>query len=331
MDFLNLRDDIYQNLVPDDEASQMWIPEIGFYNAKTGKLSADEHEAVMLRRDSNPDRFDPSRAREDYVYQGYKNSIMYLRRFYAEYHCTFNLRFFPFDEQICKMEFKARTVTRQYLELLPGRLLYKGPEILVEFVVSNVTMQMGRQNVTRSEIQIIINLARQYTYHLSQSFFQSWLLGFLAYLTFWIDIQDFTDRFMGSLTALLVLASLMSTLTESLPKTSYFKVSNSIEKSKYFNGNFFVKVIDFWLLFWLISTSANIAVHILVDRFHQSEQKQKNLLKNVNTLWSTRGAKITPVDLTDLDKAAASSPTGEKKASQDYIPIAAAHGVSGSI
>ena len=123
-------------------------------------------------------------------------------------------------------------------------------------------MGFGRLNVTRSEIRIVIKLARQYTYHLSQSFFQSFLLGFLAYLTFWIDITDFTDRFMGSLTALLVLASLMSTLTESLPKTSYFKV------------------IDFWLLFFLLSTSLNIAVHILVDRFYQKELKEKNA-KNV--------------------------------------------------
>ena len=133
---------------------------------------------------------------------------------------------------------------------------------MVEFVVSNVTMGFGRLNVTRSEIRIVIKLARQYTYHLSQSFFQSFLLGFLAYLTFWIDITDFTDRFMGSLTALLVLASLMSTLTESLPKTSYFKV------------------IDFWLLFFLLSTSLNIAVHILVDRFYQKELKEKKS-KNV--------------------------------------------------
>ena len=74
VDYLNLRDDIYQNLVPDDEASQMWIPEIGFYNAKTGKLEKDEHYALMLRRDSEPDSFDPSRAREDYVYQGLEYS-----------------------------------------------------------------------------------------------------------------------------------------------------------------------------------------------------------------------------------------------------------------
>ena len=96
---------------------------------------------------------------------------------------------------------------------------------MVEFIVSNTNMTTAREHTTRSEIRIVINLARQYTYHLSQSFFQSWLLGFLAYLTFWININDFTDRFMGSLTALLVLASLMSTLTESLPKTSYYKVS----------------------------------------------------------------------------------------------------------
>ena len=234
----------------------------GFFNAKTGKVAKDEHYALMIRRDKSAEPFNPSRAREDNVYQGYKNALMYLRRYYAEYHCTFNLRFFPFDEQICKMEFKARTVTRQYLELIPGNLRYRGPQTLVEFVVSNVTMGPGRLNVTRSEIRIVIKLARQYTYHLSQSFFQSFLLGFLAYLTFWIDIADFTDRFMGSLTALLVLASLMSTLTESLPKTSYFKV------------------IDFWLLFFLLSTSLNIAVHILVDRFYQKELKEKKS-KNV--------------------------------------------------
>ena len=29
VDFLNLRDDIYQNILPDDEKMEMWVPEIG--------------------------------------------------------------------------------------------------------------------------------------------------------------------------------------------------------------------------------------------------------------------------------------------------------------
>ena len=43
VEYLNLRNDIYQNLVPDDEVANIWIPEIGFYNAKTGRLDKDEH------------------------------------------------------------------------------------------------------------------------------------------------------------------------------------------------------------------------------------------------------------------------------------------------
>ena len=39
VDFLNLRDDIYQNLVPEDEASKMWIPEIGKYTIQEIVLS----------------------------------------------------------------------------------------------------------------------------------------------------------------------------------------------------------------------------------------------------------------------------------------------------
>ena len=80
LEFMNLRDDIYQNIVPDDEAANVWIPEIGFYNAKTGKLDRDEYFALMVRKDSAPERFDLDRNREDYVYEGYKNSLMYLRR-----------------------------------------------------------------------------------------------------------------------------------------------------------------------------------------------------------------------------------------------------------
>ena len=148
----------------------------------------------------------------------------YLFRYSAEYHCTFNLRFFPFDDQTCTMEFKARTVTKNYLQLVPGHLKYLGPHVLVEFIVANMTIEegkwkswinisesdlfvcffwkrnliliffSGRDNVTRSEVKIEINFTRQYTYHLSQSYFQSFLLGFLAYLTFWIDVSNFTDR-----------------------------------------------------------------------------------------------------------------------------------------
>ena len=56
------------------------------------------------------------------------------------------------------------------------------------------TIFIGPVNASRSEVEVYIKLSRQYLYHVTQSFFQSWLLGFLAYLTFWVDLEDFNDR-----------------------------------------------------------------------------------------------------------------------------------------
>lgn len=124
---------------------------------------------------------------------------------------------------------------------------------------------LGEHNATRSEVEVYIKFSRQSLYHVTQSFFQSWLLGFLAYLTFWIDMEDFNDRFIGALTALLVLASLMTNMTENLPNTSYFKV------------------IDIWLLFFLITNAAVIAVHIIVDLLLRSERKTLSNVRHIKS------------------------------------------------
>ena len=65
---------------PDYVQGKMWIPEIGFYNAKTGPLVKDEYSTLMIRRDEAPKSFDSSRAREDSIYEGSDNSIVFLRR-----------------------------------------------------------------------------------------------------------------------------------------------------------------------------------------------------------------------------------------------------------
>ena len=82
-------------------------------------------------------------------------------------------------------------------------------------------------------------------YYVTFCFLPTFMLGMLAYATFYIDISDFNDRFtlfhynlitniwctrfMGSLTALLVLATLESVFTADLPKASYTKVGGESE------------------------------------------------------------------------------------------------------
>ena len=55
------------------------------------------------------------------------------------------------------MEFKARTVTKNYLQLVPGHLKYLGPHVLVEFIVANMTIEEGKYYIRVSEIIIMYN------------------------------------------------------------------------------------------------------------------------------------------------------------------------------
>ncbi len=71
-----------------------------------------------------------------------------LFRYYAEYPCVFNLRFFPFDDQTCKIEFKAEANTNKTMELVPAGVRYFGPEKLVEFVVTDIVMGKGKDKMS---------------------------------------------------------------------------------------------------------------------------------------------------------------------------------------
>ena len=262
LEFLNLRQNFYQNSINPKLRSQLWIPEIGLANAKTGQLEKDEYSALLVSRESQANKFSASEALENEVYPGHSNSLVYIRRYQADYHCVFDLRPFPFDRQECTLLFKMRSATKQQVVLNPGSLEFQGPKTLVEFVIEDLWLTSGNPKATRSEVALHIKMSRSYLFHITQTFFQSFLLAFLAYLTFWIDIEDFNDRFIGALTALLVLASLMSSMTGGLPNTAYYKV------------------VDVWLIFFLVTNAVIITVHIIIDYLIRKEKVASKVSKS---------------------------------------------------
>ena len=100
-----------------------------------------------------------------------------------------------------------------------------------------------------------MQLERLYMQAVSTTFFQSFLLWFIAYFTLYINISDFANRFMGALTSLLVLAALLSSINSSLPQTAYFRH------------------IDIWFFCFVINIVIIIFVHIFVDIFLNRENE----------------------------------------------------------
>ena len=93
-----------------------------------------------------------------------------------------------------------------------------------------------------------MKIQRLYFNQLTSTFFQTSVLLLLAYLTLFIDIANFSDRFMGSITALLVIAALLASFKEDLPKTSYFKY------------------IDLWFMWNIINIFIITVYHIALDQ-----------------------------------------------------------------
>ena len=98
---------------------------------------------------------------------------------------------------------------------------------------------------------------------------------YVAYFTHSIEVENFSDRFIGTVTALLVLVALLPSVNSDLPKTSYFKF------------------IDCWFLWYISMILCIILFHIFLNRvpngksqsfnsaaFKDKENKLKN---NVNS------------------------------------------------
>ena len=99
------------------------------------------------------------------------------------------------------------------------------------------------------------------------------LLWILAYFTLFIDIEHFSDRFVGAVTILLVLVAVKWTVNEDLPKTSYFKF------------------IDLWFL-WYISTILFITLfHIYINHI------PNNRIGHTNQMMFRNGEQLNNVSL----------------------------------
>ena len=102
------------------------------------------------------------------------------------------------------------------------------------------------------------------------TFLPTVLLWCLAYFTLFIDIENFSDRFIGTVTALLVLVALLSSVNGDLPKTSYFKF------------------IDMWFLWYITSILLIILFHIFLNNISGSEVRP---LTAKNECWQTTPGK----------------------------------------
>jgi hypothetical protein len=104
-----------------------------------------------------------------------------------------------FERTLIHMDF---LFSRQYLELLPGRLNYKGPEVLIEFIVSNTNMTTARGQ----SMSFYPNLIALYPDSIQMNYIKIWIK--FCYSSFFQLILNFIQIFLTKLTFIQILSKL---------------------------------------------------------------------------------------------------------------------------
>lgn len=128
VDFRDLNTVSSLNALSLQDSVAIWSPRLGFTNALGPfQTTVDDLTAGVLIRESEPLPEDITLSTEAMLFAGESNSIFLSREYYQDYGCSFDLRYYPFDAQICKMVFEVQGKTDNYVRLVKSG---EGIEIL---------------------------------------------------------------------------------------------------------------------------------------------------------------------------------------------------------
>merc|ERR1712130_841760 len=137
----NLRSSQNLNRVPQfipqvtqDASGNIWTPTIIFSNSPLSDQTILDQQAVLtVAKRTGPIPALPEEEVEVAYYSGAKNPVTYTRTFKNTFACVFNLKKYPFDTQVCKIQLDSPKDVEGLLTLEPGQLTHLGPVDMMQF------------------------------------------------------------------------------------------------------------------------------------------------------------------------------------------------------
>ncbi|ROT80481.1 CRE-MOD-1 protein [Penaeus vannamei] len=248
LQYFNLQEQQSRNLVQD--RTEMWQPRLVITDDTGSQVDFNERRAALVVvKESEPLPDDDTRVKEGGLRWRHGEVTI-------SYQCQFDLRRFPFDEQQCALTFQMGEMESLLVKLRRGEegVVYKGPKQLPEYKVSQVVMQAISSNATEGQL-VTMTLTNLYRYYLGNAYVPSLLLVIICYSTFYFRVEEFGDRIMVSITAMLVLVALFSQTSSTIPRTTY------------------LKYIDVWYMFYIVLDFIMIILLVVINyvRWNVSE------------------------------------------------------------
>ena len=260
LEFLNLKGNSTTNIVPPEEISQMWIPDIDFPN-QLSVIKTDKPGLVsVIKEGEKIDSRKVGIVRDD-IFSGGYNSIVNEKHQTMKLSCSYALKLYPFDTQKCKIRMAIDGLARLSLWLLPQRVHLNKMDQMPQYDVSDVFIEpMELFDDGKQGVMVTITLERRVTGLLMTTYLPTVMMNILNQATMYIARDRFFETIITmNITCMTVLASLCVLFSSVVPQTSY------------------IKSVDLWFLFNLTYPFCLILLHILIQRIQADREEEEEV------------------------------------------------------
>ena len=276
LQYYNLKTDQELNSLVYIERQQIWVPTILFSNTREDFTSENDEQAfakVIRMKDGSLLSLETN---EDVLeYKGSENEIQIKRIYEIDFLCDYDMRYYPFDIQVCTLDLVIDGNTAKFIDLLPGNLSYSGSPDLAQYYVMSHTIFSSSIEGKRG-VQVSITLGRRLLGTILTVYVPTVLLNIIGHATNYFKDFFFEAVVTINLTCMLVLVTLFISVSDSLPKTSY------------------IKMMDYWLIFTLILPFVEVLLHTYIESLNEDAdahgtkesetEKVNELLMSVSTM-----------------------------------------------
>ena len=246
--FQNLQDSRI-NQLNTREVESLWIPKIVLYNTETRqKTMVDEDAIVSVSRKGNYTELKNMR-----LFEGTMNPLSLSRFYKTSYICNFDMAWYPFDTQVCSMEFVMVESIRDV-----GNLTYSGPVEQTQYFIKKQVFSKRRDKQGVKITFVSIFLGRRLLSIILTVFVPTLILNIVGHSSNYFKEFFFEAVISVNVTAMLVLTTMFINVSNNLPKTAY------------------IKMIDVWLLFNLVKPFNDILVTTYIDYLRSDDDRDIN-------------------------------------------------------
>ncbi|XP_066946136.1 uncharacterized protein [Macrobrachium rosenbergii] len=209
-----------------DEKDMPWIPMLEFLgDGDTTSSVTEQRKSLRVRRLSDPLPDNDENIFEDELFDGKKNSLIWLRKLTVTTSCQFDLEAFPFDTQSCSMSVLLSGITKEYVILVPDEkgVSFVGQRKLLEYrLVSEIMEKQDEGNYSGQAVRLVFQ--NMSNFYVTSTYIPTFVIVIIGYTVFFFPIWNFNERVMVGLTGLLVEATFFSQVSASIPHTAYLKL-----------------------------------------------------------------------------------------------------------